>query len=315
MEAGANMDDGASGGSLEAYARAAARYDVLSREAEADLARAHADGSDPDAASRLVTSNLRLVMKIARAYGRWTRQPVHDLVQEGNCGLIEATSRYDASRGVRFTSYASWWIRAYMLRFIVSNARLVRIGTTTAQRKLFYGLYEAQRQLELAGVEPTAAELAKYLGIAERDVEDARAWMGPAGETSLDAPRSSADGETLTEQLRSEGDGPDEAAERSELSAMVRAALEAFGKTLDGRDLEIFTERFLADDPPSPAELSRRYGVTRERVRQVEERLTWRLRQHLRATLPAEALAAAGVPPQAGAPSGTATRDGGEGRR
>lgn len=293
MQTSYNTSDKTGGDSLGAYARAAARYDVLSRDAEAELTRAHAEGRDSKAASKLVTANLRLVMKIARGYARWSGQPVHDLIQEGNCGLIDATSKYDVTKGVRFTSYASWWIRAYMLRFIVSNARMVKIGTTTAQRKLFYGFQEARHQLEATGVEPTVKALAEYLQIGEADVEDARSWTTRAGETSLDAPRPLDDGETLVDQLRSDAEAPDEALERSELSKMIRASLEAFEKTLTGRDSEIFRDRFTADELVSRMDLSLKYKVTYARIRQVEERLACRLKQHLRATLPEEVVAVA----------------------
>jgi RNA polymerase sigma-32 factor len=154
---------------LQAYMREVRRHPLLTPDEEHRLAVEYSKSGDVDVAARLVTANLRLVVKLAYEYRRAFKNMM-DLVQEGNIGLMQAVKRYDPYRGVKLSSYAAWWIRAYMLRFILNNWRLVKIGTTQAQRKLFFNLSKEKAKLKALGIEPTSEEIAKRLNVAETDV-------------------------------------------------------------------------------------------------------------------------------------------------
>jgi RNA polymerase sigma-32 factor len=209
-----------------------------------------------------------------------------DLIQEGNIGLMQAVKRYDPYRGVKLSSYAAWWIRAYMLRFILNNWRLVKIGTTQAQRRLFFNLNKEKARLAAMGIEPSHATIATNLRVDEKDVIEMDRRLS-RGDASLDAPVGDNDGRQTTrmELLQSTSDGPEAAAESAELSEIVREQLEEFRKTLVGKELEIFDKRLVAEEPLTLQELGDQFGVSRERVRQLEARLTGKLREFLKGTL------------------------------
>ena len=195
--------------------------------------------------------------------------------------------KYDPYRGVKLSSYASWWIRAYILKFILANWRLVKVGTTQAQRKLFFNLRKEREKLEKQGYEVEAKHLAAALDVTEQEVIEMERRLN-ASETSLDAPmrsdeqgdRTQGDFVRATSALR-----PDVQVESGEFGAILKSKLETFGETLRDRDLEIFRDRLLNDDPATLVQIAERFGVTRERVRQIEERLKKRLRQYLEAEL------------------------------
>src|SRR5512133_3984532 len=171
---------------LRAYLAEVARHPLLSREEEHELAVRYRETGDVEAAYKLVASNLRLVVKIANEYRRAAFQ-VLDLVQEGNLGLMQAVKKYDPFKGVKLSSYAAWWIRAYIIRFIMDNWRMVKLGTTQAQRKLFFNLSKEREKLLARGIEPTPRLLAKNLQVEVKDVEEMSARMG-SEDLSLDAP-------------------------------------------------------------------------------------------------------------------------------
>jgi RNA polymerase sigma-32 factor len=224
-------------------------------------------------------------VKIAYEYRRAYRNMM-DLIQEGNIGLMQAVKRYDPYRGVKLSSYAAWWIRAYMLRFILNNWRMVKIGTTQAQRKLFFNLSKEKARLSAMGIEPTHSEIAKRLNVDEKDVVEMDRRLS-RGDASLDAAVSEGDGKPTTrlELLPSAGSGPDAIAEGTELSELVRERLDEFRKTLSGKDIAIFDKRLVSDEPMTLQQLGDEFGVSRERVRQLEARLTGRLRDYLRQSL------------------------------
>jgi RNA polymerase sigma-32 factor len=230
-----------------------------------------------------VTANLRLVVKIAYEYRRAYKN-IMDLVQEGNIGLMQAVKRYDPYRGVKLSSYAAWWIRAYILRFILNNWRLVKLGTTQAQRKLFFNLRKKRAELQAMGIDPTDAEIAKQLNVPEADVKEMDVRLS-SGEKSLDAPVGDAEGRSIAkvDMIPSLTDGPEALLADEEVQALLKEKLAEFRKTLEGKDKElaIFDERLVADDPLTLQELGDRFGVSRERVRQLEHRLTMRLREFL----------------------------------
>jgi RNA polymerase sigma-32 factor len=269
---------------LQAYMREVQRHPLLSADEEHKLAVDYVKGGqDRDIAARLVTANLRLVVKIAYEYRRAYRNMM-DLVQEGNIGLMQAVKRYDPYRGVKLSSYAAWWIRAYMLRFILNNWRLVKVGTTQAQRKLFFNLNKEKARLTAMGIEPSHAEIAKRLNVAESEVTEMDRRLARA-DASLDATVNEADGRSTTrlELMPSSSATPDQIAEGSEFSALLHTELDEFRKTLTGKDVDIFEKRVVADDPLTLQELGDQFGVSRERVRQLESRLMGKLREHLRA--------------------------------
>jgi len=285
-EPGGSKDTGlARFDALQAYMREVQRHPLLSSDEEHKLAVQYQKDQNVDTAARLVTANLRLVVKIAYEYRRAYRNMM-DLVQEGNIGLMQAVKRYDPYRGVKLSSYAAWWIRAYMLRFILNNWRLVKVGTTQAQRKLFFNLSKEKARLTSMGIEPTHAEIAKRLNVEETEVSEMDKRLARA-DASLDATVNESDGRSTTrlELMPSSNAGPDAIAEGSELSEMLQERLEEFRKTLQGKDVAIFDKRVVADEPLTLQELGDEFGVSRERVRQLEARLMGKLREHLRSTM------------------------------
>jgi len=269
---------------LSTYLREVQRHPLLSPEETQALAVKFVGTQDAVAAARLVTANLRLVVKIAYEYRRAYKN-IMDLIQEGNIGLMQAVKRYDPYRGVKLSSYAAWWIRAYILRFILNNWRLVKLGTTQAQRKLFFNLRKKRAELQALGVDPTNAEIAKQLNVPENEVEEMEVRL-QASEKSLDAPVGDAEGRAIArvDMMPSLVEGPEAILADGELQALLKDKLRTFRKTLEGKDKElaIFDERLVADEPLTLQELGDRFGISRERVRQLEQRLTGRLREFLR---------------------------------
>lgn len=270
---------------MQTYMREVQRHPLLAPEEEHALAVRFSETGDVDAAARLVTANLRLVVKIAYEYRRAYRNMM-DLIQEGNIGLMQAVKRYDPYRGVKLSSYAAWWIRAYMLRFILNNWRLVKLGTTQAQRKLFFNLNKEKAKLSAMGVEPTHAEIASRLKVTESEVVEMDRRLSRS-DASLDAPVGDSDDRAATrlELLPSSEDSPDQIVEDAELHQLLHERLEEFRKTLTGKDVAIFDKRMVADEPLTLQQLGDTFGVSRERVRQLEARLTGRLREYLARSL------------------------------
>jgi RNA polymerase sigma-32 factor len=272
---------------MESYCKSVRRHPVLSRENEHEIAVRFAETGDGDLAARLVEANLRLVLKIALEYRR-ARHNLLDLVQEGNVGLIHAVRKYDPHRDVKLCTYASWWIRAYILKFILANARLVRIGTTQAQRRLFFGLPKERTRMEKRGGAVGTKELAAALNVSEKEVDEMERRL-TLHETSLDSPLQQRD----DEGVRTYGDlvrddprlRPDRQSEEEEFSAILRERLEEFAATLSGREIDIFRSRLLSDEAATLGEIAQRYDVSRERIRQLESRLKQRLRDFLESSL------------------------------
>jgi RNA polymerase sigma-32 factor len=272
---------------MAAYLREVQRHPLITPEETHDLAVKFVQTQDPGAAAQLVTSNLRLVVKIAYEYRRAYKN-IMDLVQEGNIGLMQAVKRYDPYRGVKLSSYAAWWIRAYILRFILNNWRLVKLGTTQAQRKLFFNLRKKRAELVAMGIEPTDAEVAKRLNVPESDVAEMDVRL-TSSEKSLDAPIGDTEGRGISkiDMVPSLSEGPESLMAAGELQALLKDKLAQFRTTLSGKskDLAIFDERLVADEPLTLQELGDRFGISRERVRQLEQRLTGKLREYLRSEI------------------------------
>ena len=266
---------------LQLYMSEVQRHPLLSIEEEKKLAEEYSRTGNVDIAARLVTANLRLVVKLAYEYRRACRN-IMDLIQEGNIGLMQAVKRYDPYRGVKLSSYAAWWIRAYMLRYILNNWRLVKLGTTQAQRKLFFNLNKEKAKLSAMGIEPTHAEIAKRLDVDEKDVIEMDRRLA-SSDASLDTPVGDAEGRQTSRMdlLPATSAGPDQLTESNQLQELLRGHLEVFKTTLAGKDLRIFEQRLVADEPVTLQELGEQFGVSRERVRQLEARLAGKLRTFL----------------------------------
>ncbi len=277
---------------LRAYMAEVARHPVLSREDEHALALRYHETGDVDAAYRLVAANLRLVVKIANEYRR-SAFHLLDLIQEGNMGLMQAVKKFDPFKGVKLSSYAAWWIRAYIIRFIMDNWRMVKLGTTQAQRKLFFNLAKERQKLLARGIEPTPRLLARNLRVEERDVEEMTARMG-SEDLSLDAPLRTDGGdpgaETRLDRFADGEERPDDALGNEELKRLFREKLDAFGASLtDEKERYIFERRLLPPEGTEPLTLQDvgdRFRLTRERARQIEAKLIRRLRERIQAEIP-----------------------------
>lgn len=266
---------------LAAYMKEVQAHALLTPDEEKRLAILYTETQDVNAAARLVTANLRLVVKLAYEYRRAYRNMM-DLIQEGNMGLMQAVKKYDPYRGVKLSSYAAWWIRAYMLRFILANWRMVKLGTTQAQRKLFFNLNKEKARLSALGIEPNNEEIAKRLDVTTAEVEEMDRRMA-RGDASLDVPVNESDGRTIArvEMLPTSMAQPDLVTEGAELGELLRQHLTEFRKGLSGKDLIIFDQRLVADEPRTLQDLGDEFGVSRERVRQLEARMTGKLRDYL----------------------------------
>ena len=269
---------------LSRYLAEIRRFKLLSREEELEIAKRYHKLHDPADAYRLVTANLRLVVKIAHEFAHASRNLL-DLVQEGNVGLMEAVKNFDPYRGIRFPSYAVWWVRAYIYRFLINNWRLVKIGTTQAQRKLFFNLRKETDRLEAQGFVAAESQprlLAQRMGVKESEVREMQDRMAQS-EVSLDQPARDGDDTSLLDVLSDSGDNPEQSVAREEWRELAHEKVERFAGTLKDKELEIFRSRLLAEDPPTLQEIGVRFGISRERVRQIEMRLKRRLKEFLKA--------------------------------
>jgi RNA polymerase sigma-32 factor len=254
--------------------------EVLPRDEELALARRYRETRDPDAAERLIRGHLRLVVKIAIECDR-RRSHLLDLVQEGNLGLLHAVERYDPERGAKLSGYAAWWIRAYMMRWLMANARLVKVGTTDAQRTLFYNLGRAEA---IHGADDDAVALiAAELGVSPDDVVSMKARLGNS-EVALDVSNAPDGRSTLGDRLPApDEDRPDAQLRDAQVGAALRAAIDRARAQLSPREREVLDARWMTDEPESLADVGRRFGVSGERARQIEKRALARVKAELRA--------------------------------
>lgn len=269
---------------LQRYLAEIRRIAILSRDEEHRLAVEYKETRSIEAAYRLVTSNLRLVVLIARQYQK-AFQNLLDLIQEGNIGLMEAVKNFDPYRGIRFPSYAVWWIRAYMIRYIINNWRVVKIGTTQAQRKLFFNLQREKTRLEANGFDPTPRLLARGLSVKEAEVIEMDQRLS-AADVSVDSPLGDEDGSNLLDVLSENKLRPEEEFGNAETAFLIRKKLTAFASQLKDKERRIFELRLMSEKPATLQEIGQSYGISRERVRQIEERLKKRLKEFLKSEIP-----------------------------
>jgi RNA polymerase sigma-32 factor len=244
------------------------RFDLLSREEEYELASRYRESGDIEAAHKLICANLRFVVKIAQEYRAYGIRML-DMIQEGNIGLMMAVKKFDPERGIRLISYAVWWIRAYIQNYIIRSWSLVKIGTTQTQKKLFFKLNQARAAvLRLTGSE-NAEQIAKDLEVRDVDVEEMALRMS-ARDASLDVESDGAD-HSLIDSLADERQNQEELLLLSEKEELLSSRVGAALKTLNERERRIVEERILADAPRTLQELADDYGISRERVRQLEK--------------------------------------------
>lgn len=256
------------------------RYPLLSREEERDLAIRYQEKDDLEAAYKLITANLRLVVKIAMDFQRYWMQNLMDLIQEGNVGLMQAVKKFDPYRGYKFSYYASFWIKAYIIKFIMDNWKLVKIGTTQAQRKLFFNLRKEKEKLEAQGLEVSPKLLSDRLDVKESEIIEMDQRLN-SWEISLDSPLREDSEETHKSFLPSNDLPVDEQLADNEAKAILHEKLMLFRRQLSGKEAIIFDHRLLSEDAMTLQEIGDQFGISRERVRQIESRLKKKLKAYL----------------------------------
>jgi len=270
---------------LNRYLSEIKKFPILAPEEEYMLAKRWREHGDTDAAAKLVNSHLRLVAKIAMGY-RGYGLPVSELISEGNIGLMQGVKKFEPERGFRLATYAMWWIRASIQEFILRSWSLVKMGTTAAQKKLFFNLRRMKNQIEAfeeGDLKPAdVAKIAKDLGVSEDEVVSMNRRMGMGGDTSLNAPLQSTEGEGQWQDfLVDSGPLQDELIADDQESRVRHDLLMDALETLNDREKHILTERRLVDEPQTLEELSQVYGVSRERIRQIEVRAFEKLQSAL----------------------------------
>ncbi|MFN3535432.1 MAG: RNA polymerase sigma factor RpoD/SigA [Desulfatiglandales bacterium] len=270
---------------LAQYLSEIKRYRLLTREEEIELAKRVREQNDPKAAFILITSNLRLVVKIAMDFYKYWTRSLMDLIQEGNLGLIQAVKKFDPYRGIKFSYYASFWIKAYILKFIMDNWKLVKIGTTQGQRKLFFNLAKEREKLMAEGFDPEPRLLAERLDVKEEEVLEMSQRLG-GWEVSITSPVSEDSKETIGGLLPDPSESAEDKLSEFQRRKLLEEKLEEFKKTLKGKELEIFEKRVMAEEPVTLQEIGDKYKVSRERIRQIQERLIQKLKDYLRKEIP-----------------------------
>ncbi|MFP4314922.1 MAG: sigma-70 family RNA polymerase sigma factor [Desulfovibrionales bacterium] len=266
--------------SLRLYLQEINKFPILEPEEEYELATRFRETGDEEAAFRLITSHLRLVVKIAMDFQRRWMKNVLDLIQEGNVGLMKAVQKFDPEKGIKFSYYASFWIKAYILKFIMDNWRMVKIGTTQAQRKLFYNLNKEKQRLQSMGYDPTTTQISESLNVSKSDVIEMGQRLGQQ-DMSLDATITDESGATKLDFIPALEAGVEEQLAQGEIQEALQAQIKIILPTLNEKEKDILTSRLLSDSPLTLREIGEKYGITRERVRQIEARLLQKLREHL----------------------------------
>lgn len=263
---------------LQRYLMEIGDYKLLTRQEEIELSKRVREQGDTEAAYRLVTSNLRLVVKIALEFQRVWMQNLLDLIQEGNIGLMQAVRKFDPYKNVKFSYYASFWIKAYILKFIMDNWRLVKIGTTQGQRKLFFKLKKEKQKLIEEGFDPKPKLLSERLGVSEREIVDMDQRLD-GWDVSLDAPLKDDSDTERIDFVAADAESAEEQVAKKEMDALLNEKVIKFKRELTPRELEIFENRIFSDSPVTLQQIGERYGISRERVRQVEKNIIKKMKE------------------------------------
>jgi RNA polymerase sigma-32 factor len=270
---------------LQAYLGEIRRHGLLTKEEEIELATRYRKQNDQEAAKMLILANLRLVVKIAMDFHRFWMRNLMDLIQEGNVGLIQAVKKFDPHKGIKFSYYASFWIKAYILKFIMENWKLVKIGTTQAQRKLFFNLAKEKERLLSLGYNPEPKLLAERLDVKQDDIIEMGQRLG-GWEVSLDAPVKEDSKRDYGSFLPSPEMDVDKQISVRERQEMLKEKLDEFRETLVGKQRDIFDNRILADRPLTLQELGDKYRISRERIRQIQEKVLKKAKEWLMEQIP-----------------------------
>ncbi len=270
---------------LQRYLSEISKYRLLTREEERAYGLRVKEQGDKDAAYALVTANLRLVVKIALEFQRVWMQNLLDLIQEGNIGLMQAVRKFDPYKNVKFSYYASFWIKAYILKFIMDNWRLVKIGTTQGQRKLFFKLKKEKQHLIDQGFDPKPKLLSERLGVSEREIVDMDQRLD-SWDVSLDAPLKNDSETERIEFLSTDNESVEEQVSKKEIELLLHNKISEFRKKMTSREIEIFELRIFSDNPVTLQEIGDRYGISRERVRQVEKNIIRKMREFFKREIP-----------------------------
>lgn len=270
---------------LQCYMWEVSRIPLISREEERELAIRYRETGDIGAAYKLVTSNLRLVVKIAIDFQRYWMNGLLDLIQEGNIGLMQAAKKFDPYRGVKFSYYASFWIKAYILRFIIDNWSLVKVGTTQAQRKLFFRLKREKEKIESLGRELYPKLISERLDVKESEVIEMDQRLA-GREISLETPLIGDGRGVYGDLIPSHEEAVDQRLAEAEMKEMLHRKLTIFRKGLNKKEQEILDNRLMTENPLTLQDIGEKYGISRERVRQLEVRLRKKLKVFLENELP-----------------------------
>ncbi len=270
---------------LQSYLSEISKYKLLTRDQEVSLGTRIQEENDNDAAYELITANLRLVVKIAFDFQRVWMQNLMDLIQEGNVGLMQAVKKFDPYKNVKFSYYASFWIKAYILKFIMDNWRLVKIGTTQGQRKLFFKLKKEKQKLIDEGFDPKPKLLSERLGASEKEIIDMDQRLD-GWDVSLDAPLKEDSDTERIELLNTDTENVEDIYGNKEVESLLHKTIDEFKKTLNDREMEILSLRIFSDDPLTLQEIGERYSISRERVRQVEKSIIKRLKEFFKKSIP-----------------------------
>ena len=264
---------------LKKYLSEVSKYPVLTREEELEISMKVFKDKDRAAAQKLAISNLKLVVKISLEYYN-TYLNILDLIQEGNVGLLHAVKKYNPYKGTKFSTYASFWIRAYILKYIMDSWSLVKIGTTQGQRILFYRLNKEKQNLEALGIYPAPKLLASTLDVKEEEVEDMEKRLAYT-DISLEAPVHDESDDTIMDMMKS-GENVEEVVAEKEKSDILAKKVAEFKKTLNDKELFIFEQRIMAEEPSTLQEIGARFSISRERVRQIENRVLKKFKERFK---------------------------------
>jgi RNA polymerase sigma-32 factor len=270
---------------FQVYVSEIKQFQLLSRDEERDLIMRYRETGDKEVAHKLITSNLRLVVKIALDYHRsWTKN-IMDLIQEGNLGLVKAVNRFDPDRGAKFSYYAAFWIKAYILKFLLDNWRLVKIGTTQNQRKLFYGLQKEKQELLRKGIHPEPMLLAEHMGVKEEEVIEMSQRLR-SSEISMDSPNHEGAEQAYLPHIADQSIPLDEHLSHKQLKETLLEKIRAFRQTLSSREAFIFESRIMSEEPMTLQKIGEKYHISRERVRQVQQSIIRKITKWLSNEIP-----------------------------
>jgi len=270
---------------VQSYLNEISRYRLLTREEEIELGKRIQEDGDQEAAYIMTTSNLRLVVKIALEFQRIWMKNLLDLIQEGNMGLVLAVKKFNPYKNVKFSYYSSFWIKAYILKFIMDNWRMIKIGTTQGQRKLFFRLKKEKQRLIEQGFDPQPKLLSERLGVSEKEVVDMDQRLAN-WDLSLDEPLKNDSNTQRIELINVDADTSEDKVAKKEIEDILHIKVREFKKTINPRELDIFDRRIFSDSPETLQQIGEIYSISRERVRQIESNILKKMKAFFKKDMP-----------------------------